>query len=59
MIDEKSKYTKENIGEKHLCEVCGETEGEVTFDPYDEEIHGEETIVCLCKGCWRDSWENT
>lgn len=39
------------LGTKGVCENCG-AEGKWCTDPYNEEIYGEETLVCLCDCCY-------
>jgi len=39
------------------CDRCGDTEDKLFFgpDPFNEEIYGDETCLCLCETCHAES----
>lgn len=43
------------IGKSGICQDCGCDYGEWRFDPYDEELYGQEHLVCICDACYETS----
>lgn len=42
-----------DIGHKEdVCEHCGNSYGDYTINPYDEDIHGEENWEYICSECY-------
>lgn len=49
-------FEQKIMGKKGKC-TCGK-KGTYCYDPYDEDINEIQTVVCLCKECYRERVEN-
>jgi hypothetical protein len=45
------------LGKKGICSDCGK-EGIYCYEPFYEEIHEEKYIICLCKDCEHERYQN-
>lgn len=48
---------KDILGQKGNCRDCGK-EGEYQYEPYEEEIHDEYYLICLCEDCYTERYQD-
>jgi hypothetical protein len=51
-----SEKTEPETGLK--CDGCESTNATECMCPYDQEIHGVDTLVCLCDDCYKRTCED-
>ena len=44
-----STEEEKHLGKQGVCENCGSEDGRWEIDPYQEDIHQEQILVCVCE----------
>lgn len=47
-----STEEEKHLGKQGVCKNCGSEDGRWEIDPYQEDIHQEQILVCVCEKCY-------